>query len=175
MIPLDILTLTAHRPAMAYRKLTPEERQRVRENLQANKSPESIEELKNQLRVLKTELEDWKWAYSLTEGILKSDPKWQGVNDRFLGNKPIEAAKLAKDLMGKRNVPSHITQSVPSLVIPDYYGDLINWLKAKPWRKVMNVGNGWLVRDEAMSREIRHASLDDLLKTEDWIKFKKGL
>jgi len=159
---------------MAYNPGTAETRQKIKERLQAERPPDDIEDLKRQLQEMTSDRNDWKWAYCLTEGILKHDRKWAGANERFRDQRPIEAAKLAKELVGVRR-PAWIPPSVPPVVAPDYYGDLINWLKAKPWRKLMNTGNGWLVRDEAMSREIRHASIDDLLKTEAWDRFKKGL
>lgn len=164
----------SHCPDVPYRTLKPEEREKIRERLKAEKPPDDIEDLKRHLVEAWRERDDWKWAYQLTEGILKSDRKWHGVNERFKDQTPIVAAKLAKELMGMKQARPE-NRSVPPLVIPDYYRDLIDWLKEKPQRTVHWDGRTWKIRDQALSRETNTASIDDLLRSEAWVKFRKGL
>jgi hypothetical protein len=138
----------------------------------SDEKDQQIESLKKQLTAAWRERDDWRWDYQLTEGILKSDRKWHGQNERFSNGTFIEAAKLAKEAMGRKRPKN---SPVAPLVVPDYYRDLMEWLKAGPYRVVRHVGNEWKIRDEAMSREINSLSLDELLKSEAWERFRKTL
>ena len=132
-----------------------------------------IEALKRELEVTRKERDDWQWAYQLTEGILKADRKWHGVNERFSNQSPIVAAKLAKELMGRKR-SAHVNPAVPQVVVPDYYRDLIEWLGRGMYRIVAcRDKSNWKARDEAMRRELTALSIDDLLKSEAWEKFRK--
>lgn len=132
---------------------------------------DQIDSLKKELTATRKERDDWRWGYQLTEGILKSDRKWHGVNERFSNGQIIEAAKLAKDLMGKRRYNS----KTEPIAVPDYYGDLINWIAAGLHRSVEQMNHQWKIKDIALSRQMLGFSIYDMLKTEDWIRFKKGL
>lgn len=134
-------------------------------------------ELQNQIARLKAELAaarkeaiDWNWAYQLTEGILKNDPKWNGVTSVFSNGKPIEAARLAKEVMGKRR-PTNIKPG--SLWVPNHYQGLVEWLEKGTYRAVYHISHEWKIRDEAKSRQIIGWSIDDMLKSKEWEQFRK--
>ena len=146
--------------------MTPEQRQKIRENAPF----QSKEELRKELDRTRKERDDWRWGYEMTEGILKSDPKWAMLNERFSDGRDIVAAKLAKELVRQKYVGAQVKHT---LAIPDSYRELMEWLRAKPWRKVQWDGQAWIIRDEAMNREIRHGVLLDLLRSEIWLNFRK--
>lgn len=143
-----------------------------------------IEDLKKQLNEALLKLADYEWAYNLTEGILRADRKWYGVNERwslrknldFPSGEPILAAKLAKELMVKRvPVPPKTAELHPPPVVnvPDYHKELIDWIKAGSYRIVQYCPDKmWKIEDAAMSRKITFNSFDDFIRSEAWTKFK---
>jgi hypothetical protein len=136
----------------------------------------SVEALEAKLKSLNKQLCDAQWAYSVTEGILMGNPAFDGVNERLSGNRPILAAKLAKELMGKTRRPAWINppKNVPEVPKRDFYLELVDWLNAGSYRVVKHMPDKqWLIRDEARNRQMLGANLNLMLHSTAWDSFRK--
>lgn len=140
------------------------------------KQAKTKDELRAELKQKTIEASDWQWAYNITEGILRGDPRWYGIPEKFRDGRPILAARLARQLM-ERCMSAGVIEKTSyrgwmfKVGEADPARKLIDWLKLKPWRTLRWDGRLWTIRDEAMSREITTENLDGTLRSEAWVKF----